>query len=185
MGLEAARKALTPPLLNGNNAGFVRASAKLFIVFVSDEEDQSPDGNASQAPSYFVNAFRNVKGVNNPSLISTSAIAGDVPNGCATAMAGARYKVVVDDIGGVFSTICTNNFAPALQAIGIEATQPQAEFFLTRVAIPGTIVVKVNGATQPGSAWFYTAAANSVTFNAGSVPAPGASIVIDYDVVCQ
>lgn len=184
-GLEAARLAITPPLVNGDNAGFVRAQAKLFLIFVSDEDDQSPDGNAGQSSQYFINAYRNVKGVNNPNLISASAIIGDVPNGCATAAAGTRYKEVVDDIGGVLHTICTDNFGPALQAIGVEATQPQSEFFLTRQAIANTIVVKVNNVTQPASAWFYTGASNSVTFNAGSVPAPGSTITIDYDVVCE
>ena len=36
-----------------------------------------------------------------------SASTANSGNGCGTAVAGARYKEVVDALGGVWSTICT------------------------------------------------------------------------------
>lgn len=184
-GLEAARLAITPPNLTGANAGFLRGAAKLFLIFVSDEEDQSPDGNGSQPPTYFVNAYRNAKN-NDPALLSASAIAGDVPNGCATAAAGARYKEVVDAIGGVWSTICTTNFGPALHNIGVEAAELASTFYLTRLPEVPTIVVRVNNTVQPaGTNWNYNAGPNSVTFTAGHIPNPGDTVTIEYDVLCQ
>jgi len=183
-GLEGGRMALTPPNITGANAGFLRQAAKLFIVFVTDEEDLSPDGNGSQPPAYFVNAFRNVKN-NDPGLLSTSAIAGDVPNGCATAVAGQRYKDVVDAIGGVWSTICTTNFGPALHNIGVEAAQLQSTFYLSRVPVVATISVRVNNVVQPiNSHWTYISQTNAVRFTPTHVPTPGETIRIEYDVVC-
>lgn len=185
-GLEGARMALSPPNTTGANAGFLRQAAKLFLIFVSDEDDQSPDGSSQLQPtSYYSNFFLNVKG-NDPSRISASAIAGDVPNGCSTAAAGPRYKEVVDALGGVFSTICTNNFGPALHSIGVNAAQLESEFFLTRQAIASSIVVKVDGAVQAqGTVWTYNATANSIVFASGHVPNPGQTITVDYDVVCN
>ena len=183
-GLEAARLALTPPNVTGANAGFLRQAAKLFLIFVSDEEDQSPDGNGTQAPAYFANAYRNIKN-NDPNLLTVSAIAGDVPNGCATAAAGERYKAVVDDIGGVWGTICTTNFGPTLHNIGVEAAQLQATFYLSREPVVASIVVRVNGVVQPASYWTYNPGSNSITFIPAQIPDPGETVTIEYDVVCQ
>ena len=183
-GLEGGRLAITPPNLTGANAGFLRQAAKLFLIFVSDEEDQSPDGNGSQPSSYFVNAYRNAKN-NDPALLSASAIAGDVPNGCASAAAGARYKEVVDAIGGVWSTICTTNFGPALHNIGVEAAELQSTFYLSRVPVVASIVVRVNNVVQPaGSHWNYNAGPNSITFTATHIPVAGNTVTIEYDVLC-
>ena len=45
LGLEAARMALTSPVIDNQNAGFLRDDASLSLIFVSDEEDGSPDGS--------------------------------------------------------------------------------------------------------------------------------------------
>ena len=142
------------------------------------------DRNGSQPPSYFINAYKNAKN-NDPALLSASAIAGDVPNGCASAAAGQRYKDVVDGIGGVWSTICTTNFGPALHNIGVEAAELQSTFYLSRQPVVASIVVRVNNVVQPNPAnWHYNAGPNSVTFTAGHIPNPGDAVKIEYDVYC-
>lgn len=189
-GLEAARLALTPPNVTGANAGFLRQAAKLFLIFVSDEEDQSPDGNGSQPPIYYANAYRNIKN-NDPNLLTVSAIAGDVPNGCTDpntnqgAAAGTRYKEVVDEIGGVWGTICTTNFGPTLHNIGVEAAQLQSTFYLSRVPVVSSIVVRVNGVVEPSSSYTYNVGFNSITFVTAQVPTAGQTVTIEYDVVCE
>jgi hypothetical protein len=75
-GLLAASLALTPPLSNGFNAGFLREDAKLVIVIVSDAEDTScapvrqvPFGFGCEGSvleygkvDYFVRLIRGLKG---------------------------------------------------------------------------------------------------------------------------
>lgn len=89
------------------NAGFLRADASLFVIFVSDEDD-----NSFGEPAYFYRAFETIKGAGNEGLISISAIVGDpdadgemgtLPGGCTVpnpvegepplsgASAGTRY----------------------------------------------------------------------------------------------
>ena len=55
MGLEAARMALTEPVVNGANEGFLREEAYLSLIFVSDEQDSSPMG-----VNDFINTFRDI-----------------------------------------------------------------------------------------------------------------------------
>ncbi|MBI2372650.1 MAG: hypothetical protein HYV07_01495 [Deltaproteobacteria bacterium] len=84
----------------GENQGFVRPEASLFVIFVSDEEDSS----FGQVP-YFYRAFESLKGAGNEGLVSFSGIVGppdaDGPTGATeggcisqdgqNAIAGTRY----------------------------------------------------------------------------------------------
>jgi hypothetical protein len=54
------------------NAGFLRAEASLFLIFVSDEDD-----NSFGLVPYFYRAFESVKGAGNEGLVSVSGIVGD------------------------------------------------------------------------------------------------------------
>lgn len=54
------------------NANFIRPEASLFVIFVSDEEDES-----FGEPSYFYRIFETIKGAGNEGLVSVSAIVGD------------------------------------------------------------------------------------------------------------
>ena len=59
------------------NAGFLREDAKLYIICISDEQDQSR-GN----PDFYVDFFSSIKGYHNTEMLKVSAIVGDAPNGC-------------------------------------------------------------------------------------------------------
>ena len=106
-GLEAARRAITPPLAydeevscscgqddacpascsegfacvgggcGGHNRGFIRPDAALEIILVSDEEDQSPG-----SVPFYIDFFKSIKGVMNESLFHAHAIVGDYSGGC-------------------------------------------------------------------------------------------------------
>ena len=52
MGLEGAALALSAPLLSGENAGFIRDDANQSLVFLSDEEDSSPDRTVDYLRQY-------------------------------------------------------------------------------------------------------------------------------------
>ncbi len=180
--LAAAKIALEPPVENSDNAGFLRPDARLAVIGVSDEEDQSPG-----PVGLYVDFFRNLKGFRNPQLTSFSAIAGDVPGGCATAAAGQRYFDAAGQLGGQFQSICAASWTTMLQNIGLGVFALRTAWTLTRLADPTTIVVRVNGnlVTQDAaSGWTYDATSNSVEFNGGSVPPPGATIEIRYGAIC-
>ncbi|MBN2494647.1 MAG: choice-of-anchor D domain-containing protein [Deltaproteobacteria bacterium] len=189
-GLEAAWMALSEPLITDPqaNAGFLREDAKLYIVCVSDEQDQSR-GN----PDFYVDYFSHIKGPRNREMMKVSAICGDAPDGCGgeTAQSGSRYIEVANRTGGIFESICTSNWAMALENLGIDAFAFIQEFPLTRPAESDSIVVTVDGmpvdeASVPNGAdgWTYIEDTNSVFFGDDVVPEQGARIVITYTAAC-
>lgn len=181
-GLRAARIALEPPVRDADNAGFLRSDARLAVIIVSDEEDQSPG-----AVPLYVDFFRNIKGFRNPQLTTVSAISGDVPNGCATAEAGQRYFDAVGQLGGQFESICSASWGPMLQRIGLGVFTLRSSWSLSRNADPGTITVRVNGMPVPQgmpNGWTFDPMTNSILFNGTSVPAAGTTVDVSYGALC-
>ena len=68
-GFAGAAASVSAPLVTGENANFLRPEAKLFVVYVSDEDDQSPGSAADQ-----IATIRAAKG-GDPSKVFFAAIA--------------------------------------------------------------------------------------------------------------
>ncbi len=203
-GLEAARLALSPERLHeegrgacdqcvdgeecvggecvGYNRGFLRDDAALELVFLSDEEDQSP-----ARVSFYIDFLKSIKGFRNEGLLHASAIVGPRGRACesnfGSAASGERYIDVVDATGGTFHSICIQDYGPALDAIGNRAFGLRVQFFLSRVPDPDTLVVSVEGAPRDAG-WNYDEDSNSVIFDEQSVPQPGQHIEIQYTAFC-
>jgi hypothetical protein len=174
-GLLAAEQALSPPLVTQDNAGFLRPEASLGIVYVSDEDDQSPgttDGYAA-----FLIALRP------PPFLRVNAIVGDVPAGCATAGAGTRYRAMVDLIGGVSASICANDWDQTLIALAAGGFGFRTRFELSGVPVEGTIEVRVNGVTLGVEFWEYVAGA--IVFSPAAVPEAASTIEVTYAPSCE
>ena len=181
-GLKAARIALDAPVRDNENAGFIRADARLAIIIVSDEEDQSDGG-----VNLYVDFFKQLKGFRNPQLVSVSAITGDVPNGCATADAAPRYADAVGQLNGQFESICNQDWSTMLQNIGLDVFALRTTWTLSRPADQSTITVRVNGnVVSPGSGngWTFDPTTNAVTLHGSGVPQPGSRIEIQYTAQC-
>jgi hypothetical protein len=186
-GLEAAYQALSSPIITGWNSGFLRPSAYLALIFVSDEEDQS-----NNAVDFYVNYFLAIKGFRNTALFSASSIVGDAPNGCGNfqADAGVRYIDVADRTGGIFESICTGDWGSSLQNLGLSVFGYKSRFFLSNQPVAGTVEVMVDGVpvapTAPSGQirWNYDAPTNSVNFSPLAIPEPGSEIVVTYRPEC-
>lgn len=187
-GLGAARKALEYPNIDGHNAGFYREDAKLYVIIVTDEEDQS-NGTAQQ----YVDWFRNLKGLGNPDLLNISAIAGPPPNGCATASGNKVDYDAAQMTGGQFLSICTADWSGMINQLGLDVFTARQQFPLSRPATGNTIVVTVcdPGPTNcvtvpedPNNGWTFDSTLNSITFHGTSVPGPSQEIQVDYLAVC-
>ena len=139
-GLEAAYRALSQPLVNSaddpattlpndGNLGFLRPDALLAVVFVSDEDDSSP-----QTVEFYETFLRAVK-ANNPTLLVVSAIVGP-PNisTCPTASSsGLRYIQLAQHTGGLVESICTQDWAASLENISVGVFSPRRRFPLSQV----------------------------------------------------
>lgn len=179
-GLAAAELALSEPLLSTDNAGFLREDARLSIIWLSDEPEQSAEDAA-----HYIEFIDTLK--SDPDYFILAAIVGDPTTGCTTkcegvassATDGSKYADVVAAFGGVFESICTCDLGPALMALGAFSTEWLIRFPLSSVPIdPTEIVVTVDGAITFD--WVYEADTNSVVFN---VPPPeGSAISVQYDL---
>jgi len=191
-GLAAVHAALTPPLVNdpAANGGFLRDQAKLVIIAVSDEDDQS-----SGTVDFYVDWLKNIKGFHNADMMSFSAVVGynettKQPDSCATgkggvANPGPRYVDVASRTNGISRSICSTDWGKIADDLGLNAFGSQAQFFLSREAVASSIVVHVNGQQVSQPAWSYDAPSNSVIFDQADVPPQGATIDVDYDTVCH
>lgn len=174
----------------GFNKSFLRKDAQLEIIVLSDEEDQS-----NGAPSYYIDFFKNIKGYYNVNMMHVNVIVGmpakpgdqtcSSPDGSTSAEVGKRYLEVADQTGGKKGSICDPNFATVMNQIGAQAFGLKVQFYLSRLADPATVTVKVKGAAC-SSGWTYDAPSNSVIFDdqGPCMPQPGDDVVIDYETLC-
>jgi len=203
VGLEAAFRALTPPLLNGYNAGFYREEARLAVVVVSDEDDGSAVGCSAIQASGFVTWLTTLKpdGID---PIYFAAIIGDQPNGCTSswgdAFAGDQYHDVVQALGahGCGHSICEWDWTPAMDEVGEWASAVPTTFSLVEVPVAGTLraFLDPDGETGPELeveifedptyqgeyAFVYDAGLNALVFDASTAPPGGAQLRVTFEI---
>lgn len=198
-GLRAAFNFLSAPKIDdpAMNGGFLRDDAKLHVIMVVDEPEQS------KGPvDLYVDFFKNLKGFRNSALVAVSAIATDpggctLPDGTQIPDPGTRYQEVVTEMNGRWQSICESDWSGMMGQLGLDSVGLQVEFFLSRAADPSglSVCVRQTGPSSPctpvamaaegaATGWFYDPEANSIVFNAGSVPPRGARIEVDYQAAC-
>jgi HYDIN/CFA65/VesB-like, Ig-like domain/Cep192 domain 4 len=185
-GLEAMRRALTPPLVdhaddprtpqpNDGNLGFYRQTASLAVVVVSDDDDTSPD-----AVDTYVRFLQQLKGAGAGGRAAVYAI---VPSGetCPSASGqGLRYAEAASRTGGAIESVCAPDFGPLLQDVVGRAFSAQVRFPLSGTPDASGVTVTVDG--TPATGWVYEPVSNTVVF--ASPPPPGSTIQVTYTRSC-
>lgn len=200
MGLEAARTALSPELVEGDNAGFLRDDANLSLIFVSDENDYSP----APVDEYlrFFNDLKGQEAYRYPGLVTISAVAGvDQPEyegqpSCESdggfAFFGLRYLDLASRTGGAAESICDDDFGPIAAELGLLASGLELEFVLSEPANEETLVVKLYEDQSDESyirdlekdvEWTYVPQNNAIRFEPDQVPPSQTVIVAEYEVL--
>jgi hypothetical protein len=198
---EAVLMALSTPLIDDDqaNKGFLRKYAKLVVIMMSDENDQSPG-----TVDYYVDFLKQIKGPRNKDLLSASIIGGvdrdgDAQNppsaqACGGGASGNGADAAVRNVdlfkkvgNGLALSICNANWGTTMQKLGLEAFVAIIEYYLSRQADPNTLVVKVNGSAVPNdpvNGYTYDPNTNSIVFGSGAVPPKGATIEVTYSAQC-
>jgi len=186
-GLEAMRRAVTPPLVdhadapgtplgNDGNLGFYRTTASLAVVVVSDDDDTSP-----YTVSTYVRFLQQLKGAGASGRASLYAI---VPSGetCPSASGqGLRYAEAATRTGGAIESICASDFGPLLEDVVGRAFSAQTRFPLSGTPDASGVTVTVDGA--PATGWIYEPVSNTVIF--ALPPPPGSKIEVTYTRSCS
>lgn len=149
MGLEAAYLALTPPLVDGVNGGFLREEAFLSIIFVSDEEDSSP-----LPVNDYINAFRDVKGQRARDAFAASALTVTDITTCERdaqfySKVSVRYPDVAHQTTGVSENICAQDFEPIVTQLSLNSSRLRDTFYLSEDPDAATIQLTVNDEEWP------------------------------------
>lgn len=116
---------------------FMRPDAYLYIVFVTDEDD-----NSAEDVRYFWRKFELAKGIGNSSMVTTAAIIGDVPANNCRATPGVKYKALSDLTGGEVGSICDNNFSATLGRLASNAVGLRRRFVLGEKPNVQTVTVR-------------------------------------------
>src|SRR5690606_9259159 len=190
-GLEAAYRALSAPLINhvdlpgtphpqDGNLGFLREGAKLVVVFLSDEDDYSP-----QSVSFYETFLRGLKGGNEALLTVLALVGPEELQTCPTAAAtGSRYLALAEATGGMVESICTRNWAASLELLSAGAFGPRRHFPLNTQPDPASeIEVRLNGVSVT-TGWHWDPEAGAVVFAVDAIPLPGTVVEITYPVGC-
>jgi hypothetical protein len=135
--LTVARNALRESG-GGCNAGFTRPDAMLHVILVSDEPEQSRTGWRT-----LVDEIRGLHPTS-PDRVKISAVAGDYPRGCGTAMAGEGYYQAADDPGGESLSICDSNWARHVEDLAAASVDGLGRFDLAGTPDLSTLEVFVD-----------------------------------------
>jgi hypothetical protein len=204
----AVKKALSEPAIAdiNYNAGFIRKMARLVVITVTNENDNSGPETAE-----YVDYFKKIKGKMNPAMLSLSVIANldrdyvagetgvlpsgvDCKTGTATGDAGVMQAAMFGEISrftgsGVAATLCKTDWAKTMDRLGDEASRlviPR-QYFAVRLIDESAFEVLVDGKVIPQgfpAGWTLEAETNSVIFGPAVLLLPGSNIVFKYLPKC-
>lgn len=165
---------------NGCNAGFLREEATLHVIFLSDEDDNSPGWE--RGGDYwrdYVDPVLFAK--DSETQVRFSFVGGSVPNGCqannAQADPGYGYWDAVQATDGEFFEIC-DDWAAELDVLA-DASISRDTFPLEKTPVVSSIQVVVNDADRTDG-WAYETSGQAVRFFA-DVPRGGDVVELYYD----
>jgi hypothetical protein len=157
---------------------FLRPDAKLVVIYLSDERDQSGgDVTIPQLISHLIA----LKG--SMSMVTAHAVAGDFPSGCSGnggAEFGDGYYDVVSGLSGSFLSICASDWGPQMDALA-RSSILDASFTLSEVPVVASIEAIVDGVVDYN--WIFEESTNSIIF--ASPPAEGSLVEISYSVFTE
>ena len=181
-GLHYAELATLPGGDASPGSAFLRADAKLIVIFVSDEKDWS-----TKTDLEYVTHFKSLKATD--SMVVTHAVVGDAPSGCSSSSGtwtradyGEGYIEVSALMGGEFVSICSEDWGADLEGLAHDSILNRS-FELTDIPYEETIIVEVDG-TEVAD-WSYNSVENSVDFMGSYVPEAGTEIEISYSVLAD
>jgi hypothetical protein len=205
MGFENALLVLQEPVYPAFDGDFLRGDADLAVVFVSDEDDLSPDPVDDT-----INAFRALKGVpgqREPERVRLAVVAGIDPptaggaTSCSSALGDAafapRYQALAERSGGPSWSIC-GDISGIAEEIGLTVSTQTLEFQLSSLPALDTLTLRLFTSSEADEALptpvrdvdytLFTTDDDDGTqrawmrFADGALP-PGSSLVVEYQTL--
>jgi hypothetical protein len=159
------------------NEGFTRKDAILAIIAISDENDHSSMITRAE----FIDWMLVLK--DSPDMVTFSSIVS-LYNGCDIEI-GFEYLLVTQAVGGVEHSICSTDWSPVLDNLGLAALSGRLSYVLPENAVPGSISATITGPTGvilevAAADITYDWLTRTVTLPATVVVEPGSTILFHY-----
>jgi hypothetical protein len=155
--------------LGAYSTTWMRPSAALLVVFVSDEDEQSFDWTANDFYDWITTKR---------SRALISSIVGLDESTCADQV-GEKYLEVTQALNGVEIDICDTDWTPGV-AEASKPFEPIEWIELGQVPIADSVTVFYDGVLQDASVWSYDTAANTVYFS--PIPNGGVLVEVVYSI---
>lgn len=188
-GRLAVQKALSSPLLNGANSGFLRANASLNVIFISSKEDDVNNTTPVDLAT-FLNKLRPPLATGERSWYThyVGVLSNATTDQCASAQwgyrsAGLKFMDVVTASGGTATTICSSDLTIAVQNIQARILEVVTHYYMSQVPNISTIKVYEAGVLvlqDPLNGWTYDSSIQSLVFHGASIPPDGTPFHVDY-----
>ena len=139
MGMESALR-----ILDNQSNGFLRESAYLSVIYVSDEEDTSPLG-----VNDYINGMRSFKDPLQRDVFNASALVINDLAECNTSdpdfqgSVGTRYVDFADQTNGLIENICADDFSTIVSELSLRSSRLNDIFFMSREPDPSSIILGV------------------------------------------
>lgn len=189
-GLDAIELALSPSVLAGANAGFLRSEAHLAVIVVSDADDNDSNPATVASVTSTLQALKpdrfDVISRTYKKNFTVSAVVVSDPtdtNCVAPFEEGLKFKALASATNGSIANICDANFATGLTSISQKIAEAITEIPLSRVPDTSTISITFNGVVVPNDAtngWTYVSSGNKIVFHGTAIPTDNTSIAINY-----
>lgn len=162
------RAALSPPLVNVENAGFYRPDAYLLVIFITDGEDLS-----SMQPDDLYKLLLGMKQNDKAKIITNGVVIPTNVMNCDRSgeLPPRKIEQFLKLSGGTMFGLCDVDYGQKLANLGkLLVERIGNSVLLTRAPLPETIEVKFGTQIVPNSAtdgWMYDPARNAVVFASG------------------
>lgn len=112
---SSLKAALSEPLLSGKNAGFLRESAHLSVIILTDAEDQS--AISASETSGFLKNLKSLAGVSTFAIMAPALVDNGICNKDDPAFPAVRIEEFLTLTGGAQFNICSTDWTPASKSI--------------------------------------------------------------------
>lgn len=187
-GLEGAKLAFEPQNAATNSA-FLRDDAKLSIIWVSDEEDSSPEGTP-----HYVDYFKSIKGGASRDAVTLSALVAVDVDDCPPSQyttQGDRYVFAATKGQGIIGNLCADDFEPIVTELSLNTSRLRDVFYLSDSPITPTLRVLVDNEDVPcdEGEWNLEQVAHeesgdlvwAIVFDRLHLPSPGDQVAVRYN----